>query len=110
MHLKIFLLITKEYKIEMNLEKNEGKIVDTIFEKKEYFSNKMLDNDSIEKVEFLSNLNIYIRDKKYDYFCNDINFEKKYDNDLEDHGTTFEIKKIFYLLLLHERGFYNNCL
>ena len=52
----------------MNLEKNEGKIVDTIFEKKEYFSNKMLDNDNIEKVEFLSNLNIYIKGEKYIIF------------------------------------------
>jgi len=40
MHLKIFLLITQEYKIEMNLEKNEGKIVDTIYEKKNIFQIK----------------------------------------------------------------------
>ena len=65
----------------------------------------MLDNDSIEKVEFLSNLNIYIKGEKYHYFCNDFNFEKKYDNDYGDYnGTTFEINGKFFIYYYYMRG------
>ena len=110
-----FLLITKKYKIEIDLQQNKGKIIDSIYNYFDNFKSKNLSikipNDIIENGEFISNLDIFsqgqdlenLEESNYSIYFFNKNFylEKKFNKFL---GETFEINGKFFIHYFYARG------
>ena len=112
-----FLLITKKYKIEIDLDNNKGRIIDTIYN---YFKN-LKSNYSYAKIpyniiksgEFISNLDVfcqgndleYTRDtKKYFIFFLNKNFHLEKKIEKTYIGRTFEINGKYFIHYFYWRG------
>ena len=112
--LNSFLLITKKYKIEINLDKNKGKIVGTIYD---YFDSYKSENSLINIAshiikhgEYISNLDVFSQgmleneeDGNYIYFFNQkFHLEKKIEKRI--NGRTFELCGKYFIHYFYMRG------
>ena len=113
-----FLLITKKYKIEIYLQQNKGKIIDSISNYFDNFKSRNLSikvsNNIIEFGEFISNLDIFSqgkdlenlkenKDKYFIYFFNkNFYLEKKFEK--KGGSITFEINGKFFIHYIYMRG------
>ena len=112
-----FLLITKKYKIEIDLDNNKGRIIDTIYN---YFKN-LKTNYSYAKIpyniiksgEFISNLDVfcqgndleYTRDtEEYFIFFLNKNFHLEKKIEKSAIGRTFEINGKYFIHYFYWRG------
>ena len=112
-----FLLITKKYKIEIDLDNNKGRIIDTIYN---YFKNLKtnysyanIPYNIIKSGEFISNLDIfcqgndleYTRDtEKYFIFFLNKNFHLEKKIEKSAIGRTFEINGKYFIHYFYWRG------
>ena len=115
-----FLLITKKYKIEIDLDKNKGKIIDSIYNYFNIFKSKnssiKIPNDIINSGEFVSNLDVFSHgknleiegDKDYIYnnfiyfFSKSFHLQKKIEK--FDSGRTFDINGKYFIHYFYMRG------
>ena len=111
-----FLLITKKYKIEIDLQQNKGNIIDSV---SNYFDNYKSKNLSIEissdvinNGEFISNLDVFSHENDlekyghflYIYFFNkNFYLEKKF-NKVGPTDKTFEINGKYFIHYFYARG------
>ena len=111
------LVITNEYMILINPDKNKGKILENIEEKYEkFFKGEFTKEQSIYRMEYLSNLDVFIgaykKNKendfkyKYVYFFRNNKLYKKYDNNswLPLIEGTYEINGKFFITYFYSRG------
>ena len=111
------LIITNEYMILINLDKNEGKILENIEEKYEKFLKKEIKKkQKIHRMEYLSNLDVFIQTFTRDeynfiknnniYFFRNNKLHQKYeDNFCEDLiEKTHEINGKFLITYFYARG------
>ena len=112
------LIITNEYMILINLDKNEGKILENIEEKYEKFLKKEIKKkQEINIMEYLSNLDVFIqtftRDEnkdiknKYFYFFRNNKLHQKYEDNSWDPyliQKTYEINGKFLITYFYARG------
>ena len=111
------LIITNEYMILINLDKNEGKILENIEEKYEKFLKKEIKKEQkIHRMEYLSNLDVFIqtftreknnfiKNNNIYFFRNNKLHQKYEDNFCEDLiEKTCEINGKFLITYFYARG------
>ena len=106
-HPNSFLLITKYYKIEIDLNKNNGKIIDSIDNYFDTFKSKNI-YDTIYSAEFISNLDVFstgkIKEKYFICFLNkSLQLKKKVETFLAIERT-FEINGKYFITYFYSRG------